>query len=89
LVIPSTVRARRPLKFGEIFKPEWCDEAVMMTWEEFERTAEPEIDIADALNEQARRANRKNSLIPYEREELPYALQLARPTGRAPKLGEN
>jgi hypothetical protein len=73
-------------KFTSIFKPEWCSEKVVMSQEEFERMAEPEIDIADALNEQARRANRKNSLIPYDREELPYALQLARPTRPAPKL---
>jgi hypothetical protein len=73
-------------KFSEIFAPDWCDSRVVMTQEEFERMAEPEIDIADALNEQARRANRKNSLIPYEREELPYAFQLAKPTRPAPKL---
>jgi hypothetical protein len=42
-----------------------------MTDSDIEEMAEPEARIEDVLNEEIRRANRKGSLIPYEREDLP------------------
>jgi hypothetical protein len=70
----------------KLFAREWSAAALLMTDDDIEEMAEPEATIEDVLNEEVRRANRKGSLIPYEREDLPGILHKKRPSRPPPKL---
>jgi hypothetical protein len=72
--------------YDAVFPREWTTPWVIMTDEDIEIMAEPEAKLEDVLNEQKRRQNRAQSLIPYPRDDLPMILHKQRPVRPPPPL---
>jgi hypothetical protein len=75
--------------FDSIFEPEWTSAEVVMTDEDIEIMAEPEVRLEDVMNEQLRRQNRAQSLIPYPRDDLPVIFHKQKPDRPPPPLPSN
>jgi hypothetical protein len=70
----------------EVFQGEVTDGVALMTDDDVEAMAEPEARLEDVLNEEIRRRARKDSLIPYQRDDLPVILRKKKPERAPPPL---
>jgi hypothetical protein len=72
--------------FDEVFQGEVIDGVALMTDDDIEAMAEPEARLEDVLNEEIRRQARRDSLIPYQRDDLPMILHKQKPERPPPPL---
>lgn len=69
-----------------VVEESWYGPDVLMTDADIEKMTEPDVDLEDAINESERRKNRKESAVPFHREDLGTVLLIRRPTREAPIL---